>query len=151
MHVSSLPQCASVSASHSAWLTQLGLSTVPYTATAVLLKVSIRPRTVLYSTCTHLAESPHWYSTVATMAIYGSRRVYRAVSMGKPGLWPRDSLRNLKQTSVTWVLSHLLCNWNHFVEFDRKQSHMACSESQVTVTSKTCGCTCCLQQQHVCI
>jgi len=74
----------------------LGMSTVPYTATAILLMVSIQPQTVLYFSHTHLFESPRGYVMVATTAIYGSRRVYGAVSMEKPGLWPRDSLRNLE-------------------------------------------------------
>jgi hypothetical protein len=85
------------------------MSTVLYTATAVLLMVSIQPLTVPHFSCTHLFESPHQYVMVATAtAIYGSRQVYGAVSMEKLGLWPRDSLRNLEQTSVTWVLLHLL-------------------------------------------
>ena len=42
----------------------LGLSTVPYTATAVLLTVNIWPRTVPYFSRTHLFESIRRYGTV---------------------------------------------------------------------------------------
>ena len=62
---------------------RLGLSTVPYTATAVLLTVSIRPRTVPYFSRTHLFESIRRYGTVTIMAVYGSRRVYRTVKYRK--------------------------------------------------------------------
>jgi len=61
----------------------LGLSTVPYTATAVLLTVSIRPRTVPYFSRTHLFEFIRRYGMVTIMAVYGSRRVYGTVKYRK--------------------------------------------------------------------
>jgi hypothetical protein len=35
----------------------------------------------------------------------------------KPGLWPRDSLRNLEQTSVTRVLLYPLCDLRCYVPY----------------------------------
>jgi len=46
----------------------LGLSTVPYTATAVLLTVVIRFRAVQYVNRIHEFESPLQYGTVITTA-----------------------------------------------------------------------------------
>jgi hypothetical protein len=46
----------------------LGLSTVPYTATAVLLTVSIRPWAVPYGRRIHEVESPRRYGTVIATA-----------------------------------------------------------------------------------
>jgi hypothetical protein len=46
----------------------VGLSTVPYTATAVLLTVVIQSRAVPYVNRIHEFESPRRYSTVITMA-----------------------------------------------------------------------------------
>ena len=47
---------------------QLGMSTVTYTATAVLLTVTIRPQTVPYISRIHELESPRRYGTVITTA-----------------------------------------------------------------------------------
>ena len=54
----------------------LGVSTVPYTATAVLHTVSIRPSAVPYLSRIHKFESPHRHGTVIATAVYGSRRLY---------------------------------------------------------------------------
>jgi hypothetical protein len=53
-----------------------GVSTVPYTITAVLRTVSIQHLAVPYLCCIHKFDSPHRYSTVAATAVYGSRRLY---------------------------------------------------------------------------
>jgi hypothetical protein len=44
------------------------MSTVPYTAMAVLLTVTIQSQTVLYINCIDKLETPCQYGTVITMA-----------------------------------------------------------------------------------
>jgi len=53
----------------------VGMSTVPYTAMAVLHTVSIQPLAVPYLSHIDEFESGHRYSTVITTAVYGSRRL----------------------------------------------------------------------------
>jgi len=54
----------------------LGVSTIPYTAMAVLHTVSIQLLAVPYLCHIHKFDSPQWYGTVAATAVYGSRRLY---------------------------------------------------------------------------
>ena len=49
-------------------LSLIGMSTVPYTATAVLLTVTIRSQAVPYINCIDELETPRRYSTVITTA-----------------------------------------------------------------------------------
>jgi len=62
-----MQQVLGINISHTGWWGSLvGLSTVPYTARAVLFTVSIQPFAVLYLSHIHEVESPHRYSTVIT-------------------------------------------------------------------------------------
>ena len=59
-------------------MVKVGLSTIPYTATAVLLTVSIRPWAVPYGRRIHEVESPRRYGTVIATA----------------GIWVKTAIRN---------------------------------------------------------
>jgi hypothetical protein len=62
---------------HDIALSELGLSTVPYTATAILLTVSIWPQAIPYLSHIHMFESPHRYGTVVATAGIRVRMVVR--------------------------------------------------------------------------
>ena len=112
----------------------VGLFTVPYTATAILLTVVIRSPAAPYVNHIHEFESLRRYGTVITTAgirvktavrVTGGYRM-RMVFLKKRdercnGIEykprPRDSLRNLEQTSVIWVLSHLLYDLRGYIPY----------------------------------
>ena len=74
----------------------LGLSTVLYTVTTLLLILGIQIQTIPYFSCTHLFESPLQYSMVATMAIYRSKWVLQ------DGVTWKNQDCNLGIDSETW-------------------------------------------------
>ena len=80
---------------------KLGVSTVPYTAMAVLHMVSIQPLAVPYLNHIHKFESPHRHGTVIVTAVYGSRRLYGYCSVFVLIIRDPMSPHNAMQQDVT--------------------------------------------------